>query len=100
MAGKKPLTRDEILINDRAAQRLMREPEIVQAFEDVQADYLTAWSATELSETERREALFHRYKAVGAVLKKMQIMSSNAHKRDIDAENERKRAPEPNASPD
>ena len=84
MARKKvALSKEDMLISQRAAQRLVGDPEIISAFEEVRDAYIAIWEKTLPAESEKRELAYRNYKAVSDVLATLQRRANSAHVRDI-----------------
>jgi len=83
---KKVATTEELLFSQRACQRLVADPEIATAFEEVRDSYLAAWAGTLPTETEKRELAYQHYKAVADVWAAIQRKARSAHVRDLKEE--------------
>ncbi|MDF1769841.1 hypothetical protein [Maricaulis sp.] len=51
-----------------AAQRLLEDPDLQQAIEELKADVFEKWLATEEGDAEGREILWHRVQAAGDLM--------------------------------
>ena len=82
-------TGDDLLLSQRTAQRLVGDPEIISAFEQVRDAYLDIWAKTTPTEAEKRELAYCHYKAVSDVMAVLQRRAKSAHVRDLKDEAEK-----------
>lgn len=65
MTDESPIDAD--LRKGRAAERLLADPVLIEAFDGLRAGYLEAWENTAARDTDARERLWQAYQIVGKV---------------------------------
>lgn len=73
---------EDMLISQRAAQRLMGEPAFVAALEELEAAYFEQWGNTAPNESEKREIAYFGLRAAIAVRERIQGRARSAGFRD------------------
>ncbi len=72
-----------MLISQRAAQRIVGDPEILAAFDEIQTAYVKSWAETTPAETEKRELAYQHFKAVTDVQAVLRRRAQSAQVRDL-----------------
>lgn len=85
-AKKSDKTLESVQISQRAAQRLVGDPEIRDAFDELEDAYRGLWEKTTPVETEKRELAYFAFKAVKDVRAILDRRAKSAHVRDIKAQ--------------
>lgn len=79
----KKRTAEQALFRNRAAQRIMGDPLIVEAFETIQETYRHNWANTTPQEVEKREKAYMLYKVAADTLAQLQTWANSAKVKDI-----------------
>ncbi len=74
---------EDMLISQRAAQRLMGDPEIISAFDELSDAYLGIFTKTTPKQREERELAYQGYKAVEDLRAVLQRRANSAKVRDL-----------------
>lgn len=90
MTKKALLSLEDVVISQRNAQRIVGDPDIGQAFDDLKETYLSGWMKTAPAEVDKRELLYRGYKTVADVWEILQRKAQSAHVRDLKAAAEAK----------
>lgn len=73
---------DDVLISQRAAQRVMGDPAFLAALDEIEAAYFDRWGDTTPQETAKREVAYYGLKAVRDVRAILQTKANSASVRD------------------
>lgn len=77
------MSKEDRLIAQRDAQRIVREPEIAAAFERIKAGYQRAWANTKPDESAKRETAYMCFKAISDMWADLTMQANSAHVRDL-----------------
>lgn len=78
-------TKEDVIIRQRNAQRIVGDAAIRAAFEQVKATYMANWARTAPAEAEKREHAYMLYKAVSDVWAILELDAKSALVRDLKA---------------